>query len=218
MSDERVSNRMIASAVNPMSVSEQMANAVWRSATPIEVQEWLSPLSEPWWIAGGWALDLFEGQVTRPHRDIDVGIFRRDAQSTCAILSEWEFFEARAGALTQLDAGTAPRAAVNSLWCRRRGEAEWAFELMLDEGGSDQWTFRRDHKIGRPLEIAIRRNSDGIPYLAPEIQLLYKSKAVRSNDQIDFDRVVGRLDRDARAWLRTSIEGMYPSHAWLSKL
>src|ERR1700728_4629535 len=184
---------MFASVVNLMSVNQPMTNAVWRSATPIEVLEWLSPLSEPWWIAGGWALDLFEGQVTRPHRDIDVGIFRRDAQSTCATLSEWEFFEARTGALTRLEVGTAPRAAVNSLWCRRRGEAEWAFELMLDEGGNDQWTFRRDHKIRRPLEIAIQRTADGIPYLAPEIQLLYKSKAVRLNDQIDFDRAVGRL-------------------------
>jgi aminoglycoside-2''-adenylyltransferase len=218
MSDGKVSKRMFSSAANLMSVSELTTNAVWRSATPIEVLEWLSPLSAPWWIAGGWALDLFVGQVTRPHGDIDVGIFRRDAQGTCATLSEWEFFEARAGALTQINIGTAPRAAVNSLWCRRRGEAEWAFELMLDEGGSDQWTFRRDHKIGRPLEIAIRRSPDGIPYLAPEIQLLYKSKAVRSNDQIDFDRVVCRLDRDARAWLRTSIEGMDPSHTWLSKL
>ena len=199
-------------------VGEQMAHAIWRPATPTEILQRLAPLSMPWWIAGGWALDLFLGQVTRPHVDIDVGIFRPDAPGVCTALPEWEFFEARGGALTRLTAGTSPRAAVNSLWCRRRGAAEWAFELMLDEGDGDQWTFRRDRKIRRALQSAIRRSSDGISYLAPEIQLLYKSKAVRPKDQVDFNRVIDRLDRDSRAWLRASIEGMDPGHAWLAKL
>jgi len=84
---------MFTSAENLMSVSELMTDAVWRPATPIEVLEWLSPLSEPWWIAGGWALDLFVGQVTRPHGDIDVGIFRRDVRGACATLSESQFNE-----------------------------------------------------------------------------------------------------------------------------
>ncbi|HEY2464895.1 MAG TPA: hypothetical protein VGI32_12635 [Steroidobacteraceae bacterium] len=199
-------------------VCTPMMNAVWRPASPIEVLDWLSPLPVPWWIAGGWALDLFLEQVTRPHGDIDVGIFRRDAPGVCATLSEWEFFEARAGALTRLNPGAAPRAAVNSLWCRCRGESEWALELMLDEGDDDHWTFRRDQKIGRALPIAIRRSPEGVPYLAPEIQLLYKSKTVRPQDRIDFDRVIDRLDQDARAWLRSSIERLDPSHAWLAKL
>lgn len=200
------------------SVTESVKNAVWRSARPADVLDWLAPLSVPWWIAGGWALDLFLGEVTRPHGDIDVGIFRRDALSVCATLSDWEFFEAQAGSLTRLEPRTAPHRAARSLWSRRRGECVWEFELMLDEGGANAWTFRRNNTIGRPLEIAIHRSSEGIPYLAPEIQLLYKSQEVRPNDQVDFERVVGRLHQDARAWLRTSIARMYPSHAWLAEL
>ena len=199
-------------------MTEQVTNAVWRPVRPAEVLDWMTPLSAPWWIAGGWALDLFLGQVTRPHGDIDVGIFRRDAPSVCATLSDWELFEAQAGSLKRLERRTMPRKAVNSLWCRRRGERVWTFELMLDEGGGDTWKFRRNHEIERSFANAIHQNSEGIPYLAPEIQLLYKSKEVRPNDQIDFQRVVGRLDKDARAWLRTSIARMYPSHAWLSDL
>ena len=80
------------------------------------------------------------------------------------------------------------------------------------------WTFRRDANTGRSLERAIRRSADGIPYLAPEIQLLYKSKAIRSKDQTDFDAVIGYLDQDARAWLWKSIARLDPNHAWLSKL
>jgi hypothetical protein len=199
-------------------VTELATNAVWRPTSPAEVLEWLAPLSVPWWIAGGWALDLFLGQVTRPHVDIDVGIFRCDALSVCTMLSDWEIFEAQAGSLTRLELPTAPRKAVNSLWCRRRGECVWRFELMLDEGDGSAWTFRRDDNIGRPFKIAIHRSPESIPYLAPEIQLLYKSKEVRHNDQVDFERVVGRLDKDARAWLRKSIARMYPHHAWLSEL
>jgi hypothetical protein len=195
-----------------------VTTAVWRHSKPVEVQEWLHSLSVPWWIAGGWALDLFLGEETRPHEDIDVGIFRKDTLSVCASLSEWEFFEAREGSLTRLAARMAPREAVNSLWSRRLNKCEWELELMLDEGGGDSWAFRRNAKIERSLDCAIHHSADGIPYLAPEIQLLYKSKAIRSKDQIDFDTVVDRMDKDARAWLRRSIATMDRSHAWLSKL
>ena len=51
----------------------------------------------------------------------------------------------------------------------------------------------------RPFERAIRRSADGVQYLAPEIQLLYKSKAIRSKDQTDFGAVIGYLEQDARA-------------------
>lgn len=185
---------------------------------PNEVVEWLASLTVPWWIAGGWALDLFVGQVTRPHADMDVGIPRQDALNACTALSEWEIYEARGGSLTQLVPGHAPRADVNSLWCRRPGDSAWGFELMLDECADGRWMFRRNPAIHRALASAIRRSSDGIPYLAPEIQLLYKAKATRAKDQIDFDEVVGRLDGGARAWLRASIARMDPSHAWLSVL
>jgi Aminoglycoside-2''-adenylyltransferase len=199
-------------------MSEPATTAVWRHTKPVEVQEWLHSLSVPWWIAGGWALDLFLGQETRSHEDIDVGIFRKDTVDVCASLSEWEFFEAREGLLARLAAGVAPRKTVNSLWSRRLNNPEWELELMLDEGGGDAWIFRRNVKIERPLDCAIRHSADGIPYLAPEIQLLYKSKAIRSKDQNDFDTVVDCLDKEARVWLRRSIATMDRTHPWLSNL
>jgi hypothetical protein len=68
------------------------------------------------------------------------------------------------------------------------------------------------------LETAICRTRDGIPFLSPEIRLSYKAKVVRCKDQIDFDRVSDRLDRSARAWLKTSIAEMNPRHVWLAAL
>jgi hypothetical protein len=38
----------------------------------------------------------------------------------------------------------------------------------------------------------------------------------RTQDQADFDRVVPRLDRAARTWLRDSVARIDPDHPWLS--
>jgi len=42
---------------------------------------------------------------------------------------------------------------------------------MLDDSFDDQWVFRRNHRIRRALDTAIRYDSERTPYLAPEIQL-----------------------------------------------
>ena len=38
----------------------------------------LRDLPCPWVVCGGWALDLFLGRVTRPHKDVDVAVARAD--------------------------------------------------------------------------------------------------------------------------------------------
>jgi aminoglycoside-2''-adenylyltransferase len=190
----------------------------WKSLQPRDGARWLSALTVPWWVAGGWAIDLSAGDQSRPHKDLDIGILRRDALSVIAALSSWEFHEAKGGVLSRLRDGHAPGVEVNSLWCRPTGATEWFLELMLDESDGNRWVFRRDHQIQRPLRTAIRHNSEGIPYLAPEIQLLYKARAMRAEDQADFDLITPRLDADACAWLRQSLAKTDPSHAWLQML
>ncbi len=63
---------------------------VWQPWQPHEVAQLFSSLTIPWWIAGGWALDLFLGVQTREHRDIDVQILRRDQQVVRALLQQWD--------------------------------------------------------------------------------------------------------------------------------
>jgi hypothetical protein len=90
----------------------------WRAVDPTEAAKILASSKAPWWIAGGWALDLFRGTPTRPHVDLDVGVLRRDLGSVLHRLSTWEVFEAKDGHLTQLGAGCVPPLDVHSLWCR----------------------------------------------------------------------------------------------------
>jgi len=130
-------------------------------------------------------------------------------------LASWEIFEAKDGLITRLRKGDAPRADVNSLWCRLANDTEWTLELMLDDAVEDRWVFRRDPAIERPLSLAIRRDPRGIPFLAPEIQLLYKARTVRAQDQADFEHVGPRLDSEARKWLKVALTKFDPRHEWL---
>lgn len=38
----------------------------------------LAALPCPWFVAGGWAIDLHLGRATRPHGDVDVAVYRHD--------------------------------------------------------------------------------------------------------------------------------------------
>jgi hypothetical protein len=171
----------------------------------------------PWWIAGGWAIDLFLDRETRHHEDLDVGILRGDLGEVLGSIPDWEAFEAQDGVLTRLSHAT-PRSEVHSLWCRRLGTRPWKLELMLDESEGDFWVYRRDPRVRRNLEAAVYRSSKGIPYLAPEIQLLYKAKHARPRDELDFEAVIPRLTRQARSWLHQSLTLTLPSHPWTSAI
>lgn len=190
----------------------------WRAAIPREAAAWFASLNVPWWIAGGWALDLFAENQSRPHKDLDVGILRKDALQVVAFLPSWEVFEAKNSTLTRLGAGMPPRADVFSLWCRPTCMSDWALELMLDDEENGQWVYRRRRQIRRPIGTAIRRNSSGVPYLAPEIQLLYKSQRPRKQDQADFEHIGPKLDRAGRSWLRDCLKMTEPTHSWISIL
>jgi hypothetical protein len=198
--------------------SNPSALGAWQPVHPAQCADWFSTVAAPWWVAGGWALDLYAGAQSRPHGDLDVGVLRRDAREVLAALASWEIFEVRAGALTRLDTGDEPRAEVNSLWCRPIGASAWVMQLLLDESADGFWVFRRQPDIRLPLRMAVRRNSAGLPYLSPEIQLLYKAKDPRARDQTDFDHIAPRLDPAARAWLKSALARLNPGHAWIHGL
>ena len=44
------------------------------------ISELMRGFDGPWYVAGGWAIDLFLGRSTRAHSDVDIAILRRDRQ------------------------------------------------------------------------------------------------------------------------------------------
>jgi hypothetical protein len=201
-----------------MPPADRTALGAWRTVDPATGAGWFSALEVPWWIAGGWALDLYLGRQSRAHADLDIGVRRADITTVLAALPSWEIFEAKDGALTRLGAGEAPRLAVHSLWCRPAGTTLWVFELMLDESIDDTWWYRREPSIRRPLSTVVQRNRSGLPYLAPEIQLLYKARGLRAQDQADFELIAPLLDATARAWLVESLARTEAGHPWIGAL
>jgi len=57
----------------------------------LELARLMRGFPRPWYIAGGWAIDLFLGRETREHDDIDVTIFRNDQAELRTHLAAWAF-------------------------------------------------------------------------------------------------------------------------------
>ncbi|HWZ62491.1 MAG TPA: hypothetical protein VNX02_05670 [Steroidobacteraceae bacterium] len=200
-----------------MTLAYGPAAGQWQRLHPREARSLLGQMRLPWWIAGGWALDLYIGRQGRPHKDLDIGILRRDARAVLLALDGWEFFEARGGELFGPLTG-APREDVNSLWGRRIHCSEWVLELLLEHSEGEQWVYRRDRRLRRPLDALIRYDPECTPYLAPEIQLLYKSSHIRPEDDLDFERVRALLDDASRLWLCGALSQLDRQHRWLPAL
>jgi Aminoglycoside-2''-adenylyltransferase len=191
----------------------------WERLRPDDVAALLADLDAPWWIAGGWALDLFLDAETRTHGDIDVAVLRRDQLALHRLLSRWDLRYATPEHTLEPWDGQLLAPPVHGVWARRspRPGAPWTFEVLLDEHRGDCWVYRRDPAISRALvDLGGRRN--GIPYLRPEVVLLYKSKNPTSTDEIDFDAVEPRLTGSARSWLRDALTTCAPEHPWLARL
>ena len=189
----------------------------WEPLTPEQVRDLLRDLKVRWYVAGGWALDLFLGHQIRAHADIDVSVFRDDVEKVRGALKGWEMFVAENGTLTPWRDGDLPKTA-HELWCRERGKDAWQIELLVEERSGDRWTYRRDPDVGLRANDIGRTTSDGIPYLRPEIQLLYKSKDPRPVDETDFLTVLPRLDPAQKAFLSAGIWTTAPRHRWLGRL
>ncbi len=89
---------------------------------------------------------------------------------------------------------------------------------MLGETDNGNWVYRRDPSVTRKLKSLGNTNSDGIPYVAPEILLLFKAKHLRSKDEIDFEQVIEQLDPSAKQWLKDALVTAHPGHRWIDRL
>ncbi|HZQ36576.1 MAG TPA: amino acid transporter [Dehalococcoidia bacterium] len=192
----------------------------WRPLGVAQVAALLGALPAPWWIAGGWALDLFLGRQTREHGDTDVLVLRRDQLTVQSALAGWDLHAADPpGTLRPWLSGEWLNAPVHDIWCRPAADAPWALQLMLAESEAGRWLFRREPSVGGPLEQLTCRTADGIPYLAPEVQLLYKATdAPRAKDEADLAAVLPYLDPHHRQWLATALRRYRPQHPWLARL
>ncbi|MFE5908730.1 nucleotidyltransferase domain-containing protein [Streptomyces wedmorensis] len=193
----------------------------WVPDRPEDVATIFADAGFPWWIAGGYAIELAVGRELRAHGDLDVLVLRRDQARVREMLARWDLYVADPpgqGKLRAWRPGEVLRKPLHDIWCRRKPEAPWSVQLMLDEADGSQWVSRRDPAIRLPIDQLGRTNETGIPYLAPEVQLFYKAKSTRDKDEADFEAALPLLDAPARAWLAGAITMIAPDHPWLRRL
>jgi hypothetical protein len=169
----------------------------------------------PWFVAGGWALDLFAGAQSREHKDVDLAIWRDDQQELRRFLGQWSLFKAVSGQLVpwaQDEALEKPVHEVHTHLGERR------LEFLLNDHQNGMWLYRRNQAVSLPRESFGRVSAKGVPYLAPEVVLLYKAKATRTVDELDFTKTLPRLDPAAACWLADAIGACYPGHHWLARM
>lgn len=191
----------------------------WDPMTPREAADLLDASRAPWWIAGGYAIDAFlDRPDRRPHDDLDVGLLARDQQAIRSCLAGWDLHCADPpGNLRPWRPGEHLEEPIHDVWARERADRPWRLQLVLNPGDEDTWIYRRDVRIRLPLSELVWR-SEGIPYLVPEVQLLFKSKRVRPKDAQDFDDALPQFDPARRMWLREALSLTAPGHPWLPRL
>ncbi|MFI1563178.1 nucleotidyltransferase domain-containing protein [Streptomyces sp. NPDC020490] len=193
----------------------------WVPDRPEDVAAVFAKADFPWWIAGGYAIELAVGRELRAHGDLDVLFLRRDQNRVRDLLADWDLYVADPpgqGELRPWRPGEVLRPPLHDIWCRRKPEAPWSVQLMLDEAEDAHWVSRRHPAIRLPIDRLGRTSKAGIPYLAPQVQLFYKAKATRERDQIDFEAVLPLLDAPARSWLADAIRAVVLNHPWLRRL
>ena len=187
----------------------------WDAWDPREAAQHLGEISAPWYVAAGWALDLFLGRQTRDHDDLELGVPEQRFGEVQHALAGFELVVVGGGRAWPMT--TSALATHHQTWVREPG-GPWRVDVFREPWDADRWTFRRDPRVQQPATSAVSRTADGIPYLRPEIVLLFKAKALRPKDELDFATVLPHLNSDRREWLRDALMLVNPGHAWVARL
>jgi len=194
----------------------EIPNPPWAAWPPVEVAVRLSGVRAPWYVASGWALDLFRGGPTRAHADIEIGVPIGDFDRVRSALPGFEIHVVGSGRRWPLDSPAYER--MHQTWVYDAATGHYRLDIFREPHDGDVWIYRRDTRIRRPHASLIERTADGIPYLAPEVALLFKTKHRRDKDEADFAGALPLLDPARRAWLAEALTLVHPDHHWLSRL
>jgi GrpB-like predicted nucleotidyltransferase (UPF0157 family) len=219
-----------AAAVEPNDLSRYGAavpfddDVPWRAWTPREVTDRLATACSPaggpvrWAVAGGWAIDLFLGQVTREHEDLEIVVLNEDVPAVLAAFEEptWRWDVPTPGWLHPL--ASPAFADTHQTWLWSAQEQAFVLDVFRADHDGETWICRRDETVRRPWHQVVATTPDGTPYQAPEIVLLFKARHARAKDVADLHSTLPALTDEQRNWLRTTLHQVHPGHAWLDAL
>jgi hypothetical protein len=206
-----------------MDVDHVLINPMSHTCAPLSLQR-LSTLFAladfPWWVAGGYAIELAVGRPFRDHEDMDVLVLRRDQAAVRRLLGDWDCRPVDPeGFMRRWEPNEELPHHVHDVWCREGTDAPWRFGLMLDDAEGDTWCSRRDSTVRKPLADLTMRQPGMPPFLAPDVQLYYKAKGIRPKDEQDLEMALPVLTPRQRTWLAEAVYRTYgAAHPWLARI
>ncbi|MGZ3713650.1 MAG: nucleotidyltransferase domain-containing protein [Bdellovibrionota bacterium] len=191
----------------------------WQPLSLEELQSLLGKATKPYWVSGGWAIDLFLGKQTRPHDDLDISISRADQLYFQEFLNTWDLQLADSGSLRPWKPREELHAPAYNIWGRAITGGPWNLQIMLCDFTDSEWVYRRKSSIRGPIDEFGWTDKDGTKVLSPIIQLLYKSRSPREKDEQDFKACLAVLSDLQRMRLKQLIlDDSGKAHPWLSQL
>ncbi|MEO5876825.1 MAG: hypothetical protein ABIS86_03390 [Streptosporangiaceae bacterium] len=213
-----MSERMSDGGVELPSAEIEALDARWSSCwTPGEVAQHLAGISTPWYVAAGWALDLFRGTQTREHGDIEIAVPAAHFPEIRDRFPGYAFDAVGDGRIWE-DAAPEMLAVTHQTWLRDRATGDYLLDVFREPHDGETWICRHDTTIRFPHSDIVHRTPDGVPYLVPELVLLFKAKRTRPKDQGDFASTLPHMTPLQRQSLAELLTRAYPGHPWLADL
>ncbi len=191
----------------------------WDAWRPEDAYRRLANVAAPWCVAAGWAVDLFLGGGHREHEDLEIAAPGARFTEVVAALPELEFFAIVDRQARSIDEGEAVlRPPSHQTWGLDRAAGVWRIDIFREPSDGDTWLSRRDESIQLPYDQLVERTAAGIPYVRPEIALLFKAKHARPKDDADLAAALAVLESRRREYLAELIERVHPGHRWLESI
>lgn len=216
-----------------------------------ECHDLLKKSGLPYAVCGGFALDLFINGTFRKHTDFDINIFEEHKKNILDFMLSlgWKIYDhnIETSELMPIDSADDERVlTLKWVWAVKpdcslvaiepKGSQDNIFiwkmsskeqlncdfiEIIFNERRNRDFICNSKSNILRPLDKAILHNN-GIPYLAPELILYFKSSPIYmtwAKTTLDFDNTAHLLDEESRDWLVKSLKATYPDgHEWVERL
>lgn len=194
-------------------------------------------------FCGGFAVELFLDKEVRRHGDIDIAVYWRDRDKIIRYMQSlgWHVYEMCGNGIAHhiTDINRQIKAKRN-IFCFKedcelvklkpygekdmyylefdsKGQSSFNFiEYLFNDRTETEFLYARNHDIGLELTEAILFRA-GIPFLSPELILLYKSTDIaREGYQLDFDSAIPPMSSRRKSWLKNALNIMYPQgHPWI---
>ena len=206
----------------------------------LEANNFLSLGSFDYAICGGFALDLFTNTDMRIHSDIDISVFTKDKNKIFSYMKEnkWKTYEFYGQGIVRLISAENECQGSRNFMCIKenceivkfyqsdKGDSYFIhefddtgmrsfnyIEFLFNESKSGDFVFSQF--ISREMDKAILTR-DAMPYLSPELVLLYKSEnPERKSNQYDYEKTIAKMNSEQINWLNNSLDSLYSDgHVW----